>query len=190
MQPSFHIARSLASLFKTLASMNFLIAFFYLFFILPLFEPLSTKLFAFTEALSSSVFSMCTNHRNLCSLKNSFIFSTLVISRIILLLTTSLSVLPPIICNIFISVYSLQLSNQKIYSILAMFLNFFHPHLVLTVTTSCTPKSRAENIPKIQEFYYFFNCIIIYCHFFINFSTKLRLVLFNKKIALMDLQLH
>ena len=103
LQPSLHTARSWASLlFEPLACMTFSIVFFHLFLGLPLFEPLTTKFFAFTGALSSFIFSICPNHRNLCSLKNSFIFSTPIISRIISLLIPSHSVLPQNIRSILI----------------------------------------------------------------------------------------
>ena len=48
--------------------------------------------FAFTATLSSSILSIHPNHRNLCSLKNSFIFFTSVISLIVSLLLSYLNV--------------------------------------------------------------------------------------------------
>ena len=74
LQPSLYTAHCTVlsiTFFKTLASMYFCIATFHFFFSLPLFEPLTTKFFTFTGALSSSIFFMCPNHRNLCSFKNS-----------------------------------------------------------------------------------------------------------------------
>ena len=57
---SLHTERSLASLFFTpLATMLFSIFSFRLFFSMSLFQPLITKLLAFTGALSSSIFSTC-----------------------------------------------------------------------------------------------------------------------------------
>ena len=53
------------------------------------------------------------NHHNLCSLKNSSIFFTSVISRIVSLLKLSLSVLPHIMQSILISVVCNFLSSSS-----------------------------------------------------------------------------
>ena len=77
----------------------------YLFFGFPFFVPsTSLKCSAFTGPLSSSIFSTCPNHRNLCCLKNSSNLSTPVISRIFSLFVLYFVTFPHIICNNLISV--------------------------------------------------------------------------------------
>ena len=68
------------------------------------FYQSTSKCSAFTGPLSSSILSTCPIHRNLCSLRNSSNFSTLVISRIFLLFIISFKVFPHIIRKILISV--------------------------------------------------------------------------------------
>ena len=113
LQLSYHTARSWASLlFEPPASMTFSVVSFHLFLGLPLFELLTIKLFAFNGVLSPSIFFMSLNYRNLCSLKNSFIFSTPFISQIVSLLLPSHSVLPQIVRSILISAVCNFLSSS------------------------------------------------------------------------------
>ena len=80
---------------------------------------------------------MCPNHRNLCSLKYSSIFSTPIISQIISLLMPCLSVLPHIMRSILISVVCNFLSssflkaNSRHHSIRHFLHNFYTCFLAL-----------------------------------------------------------
>ena len=57
-------------------------------------RPLLSVSSAFTGPLSLSIFSTCSNHRNLCSLKNLSNLSTPVISRIFSLFILSFKIFP------------------------------------------------------------------------------------------------
>ena len=165
--------------------MSFFIVSFHFFIGLLLFESLTTNILAFTGVLSSSIFSMCPNHRNLCFFKNFFNFSLVVISRIVSIIMLSLSLLPHIIRSILIFVYSLQPSlifllfkpNNQHHSkrhflqnyhtcflsasvtrlFYTVYLNFFHPHCIPAVTTSCTLPPVLKTSPKYKNFATFSN---------------------------------
>ena len=105
LEPSRHLSQSCVSnLCKPLAITSHSRTSFRLFFGLTFFVLSTSKCRTFTGPLSSSFFSTCPNHRNLCSLRNSSNLSTSVISRIFLLFISSFKEFPHIIRNIRISV--------------------------------------------------------------------------------------
>ena len=156
-QPSLHKERSCVPvLFNPPTSMSFSTNSFHLFFGRPFFKLSTANLFAFTGVLSSSILSTSLNHCNLCSLSNSSIICTPVISRIVSLLMPSLNAFPQIICNILISVVN------------NFFSSFFFQCLALGAITQGPSHTTFMHLPRRFRNTIFYKTPAIFWKFFIH----------------------
>ena len=167
--------------------MTFSIVFFHLFLGLPLFEPLTTKFFAFTGALSSFIFSICPNiatsalsrtpssspHLSFHELSHCLYHLIVFYHKIYVAFSFQqfvtfshlLSLKPNIrhhnikhFLHNFYTSYSLSFSETTLlHSTLAIFLNFFDPHLTFAIAASRTSiELGLGTFPRYKNFCHFF----------------------------------